>query len=182
MPKKIHLWGDGSSVNNGEEKGLGGYGYVLLYGDFSNADLDKEYGDKTKMLTGWDGFLDTTNQREEIKAIINGLKRIRHTDIPIEVFSDSAYLVNCMKKRWYSEWRMNGWMAKKRDKITKEIIGEEPVVSQDLWEELLDIIEDGMLQIKFNKVKGHSGIFYNEMCDTLARQGLEKVREMRVSV
>lgn len=170
MAKEIHLWGDGSSVNNGEEKGLGGYGYILLFGDFDGADTKTEYGDKTKMLTGWDGFENTTNQKEEIKAIINGLKRIKaNTNYPIQVFSDSAYLVNCMTQRWYDKWRTNGWKNSKN----------EPVESPELWKELLQVIEDGFFKITWNKVKGHSKIFYNEECDKLARQGLEKMRAIR---
>jgi ribonuclease HI len=169
MAKEIHLWGDGSSVNNGEEKGLGGYGYTLLFGEFEGVDIKTEYGDKTKMLTGWDGFTDTTNQREEIKAIINGLKRIKNTNYTIQVFTDSAYLKNCMTDKWYIGWKTNGWRNSKK----------EPVANQDLWEELLQVIEDGFLRTKFNKVKGHSGIFYNEQCDNLAGQGLAKMREFR---
>ncbi|MCY9757672.1 ribonuclease HI [Paenibacillus alvei] len=170
MTKEIHLWGDGSSVNNGEEKGLGGYGYTLLFGEFNGVDIKTEYGDKTKMLTGWDGFENTTNQKEEIKAIINGLKRIKaNTNYPIQVFSDSAYLINCMNQRWYDNWRTNGWKNSKK----------EPVESPELWKELLQVIEDGFFKITWNKVKGHSGIFYNEQCDNLARQGLEKMRAIR---
>lgn len=171
MAKEIHLWGDGSSVNNGEEKGLGGYGFTLLFGEFDGADTKIEYGDKTKMLTGWEGCENTTNQREEIKAIINGLKKIKSnaTHYHIQVFSDSAYLINCMTQRWYENWRMNGWRNSKK----------EPVENQDLWEELLQVIEDGFLKITWNKVKGHSGVFYNEQCDKLAGQGLAKMRELR---
>lgn len=170
MAKEIHLWGDGSSVNNGKEKGLGGYGYTLLFGEFEGVDIKTEYGDKNKMLTGWDGFTNTTNQKEEIKAIIYGLKRIKPSayNIPIQVFSDSAYLVNCMNDRWYDHWRTHDWNTK----------GKKPVDSPDLWKELLQIIEDNFLRIHFNKVKGHSKIFYNEQCDKLARQGLGKAREM----
>lgn len=171
MAKEIHLWGDGSSVNNGDEKGLGGYGFVLLFGDFDGADIKAEYGDRKKMLFGWDGFENTTNQREEIKAIINGLKRIKSnaTHYPIQVFSDSAYLINCMTKKWYVNWRSNGWRNSKKD----------PVENQDLWEELLQIIEDGFLKITWNKIKGHSGVYYNEECDKLARLGLQKARDIR---
>ena len=168
MAKEIHLWGDGSSVSSGDEKGFGGYGFILLFGDFNGVDISTEYGDKTKMLVGWDGSTNTTNQREEIKAIINGLKRIKPNSAhyPIQVFSDSAYLVNCMKQRWYDKWRTNGWKNSKK----------EPVENSDLWEELLRVIEDGFLKITWNKVRGHSKIFYNEECDKLARLGLEKAR------
>jgi ribonuclease HI len=167
MSKQIHLWTDGSSINNGEEKGLGGHGYVLLYGKFDNVDLDSKYCDDKYTLTGYGSATNTTNQREEMKACIEGLKRIKKTDIPIVVFADSAYLVNCMNQRWYDKWRSNGWKNSKK----------EPVANQDLWEKLLRIIEDNGLFIKFQKIKGHAGIYYNELVDKLAGQGLKEVRE-----
>lgn len=168
MPKTIHLWTDGSSVNNGDEKGLGGHGYVLLYGNFDGVDITTKYCEDRFTLTGWGYDTNTTNQREEMKACIEGLKRIKNPDIPITVFADSAYLINCMKQRWYDKWRTNGWKNSKK----------EPVANQDLWEELLQIIEDGFLNVTFDKVKGHSKVQYNEDCDELARKGLNKAREV----
>lgn len=166
MSKQIHLWTDGSSINNGENKGLGGHGYVLLYGNFEGVDITTKYCDDEFTLTDWNGADNTTNQREEMKACIEGLKRIKTTDIPIQVFADSAYLLNCMNQRWYDNWRTNGWKNSKK----------QPVANQDLWEELLEVIESNMLFVKFNKVKGHSKVYYNELCDELARKGLDKMR------
>ncbi|MCR8994705.1 ribonuclease H [Brevibacillus laterosporus] len=166
MPKEIHLWTDGSSVNNGAEKGLGGHGYVLLYGNFEGADLDIKYCDDKYMLTGFGSHTETTNQREEMKACIEGLKRIKNTNINIVVFADSAYLINCMKQRWYDNWRSNGWKNSKK----------QSVANQDLWEELLEIVEGKGLWVKFEKIKGHDGIYYNEMVDDLARNGLNEAR------
>lgn len=169
MSKKvIHLWTDGSSVNNGEEKGLGGCGYVLLVGKFDDSvDLKTKYCDDKFTKTGFaSSSVDTTNQREEIRAVIEGLKQIKNNDIPIHVFSDSAYLINCMNKKWYVNWRDNGWKnSKKQD-----------VVNPELWQELLQIIEDGFLNVTFNKVKGHSGIYYNELADVEANKGLSEAR------
>lgn len=177
MSKSIHLWGDGSSINNGENVGCGGCGYTLLFGDFGKVcDEDGKVKEvfKTKyceddkfMLTGWEASKEhTTNQREEIKAIIYGLKRIKNYELPIEVFSDSAYLVNCMNDKWHINWRNNGWKNSSK----------KPVENQDLWEELLEIVEDNFLNIRWNKVKGHSKIYYNEQCDKLAGKGLDKAR------
>jgi ribonuclease HI len=164
--KEIHLWSDGSSINSGDYKGLGGYGFVLLYGDFSNVDIRTQYCDEKFTMTGYKGFKNTTNQRMEITSIIEGLKRITKYDIPIKVFSDSAYVVNCMNQRWFDKWRSNEWKNSQK----------EPVENKDLWEELLSIIEDNFLSIKFVKIKGHNNIFYNELADSLARKGLDEVR------
>lgn len=169
MPKTIHLWTDGSACNNGKDKGLGGHGYVLLYGDFEDVDITTKYCDDKYTLTGWNYHMDTTNQREEMKACIEGLKRIKNPDVSITVFADSAYLINCMNERWYANWRMNGWKNSSK----------KPVANQDLWEALLQVIEDGFLQVKFDKVKSHVGVFYNELCDELARKGLESARNER---
>lgn len=154
----------GSAVNNGKNAGCGGYGYVLLYGDFLNIDINTEYCDKKFTLTGYGSAKETTNQRMEITSLIEALKRIRDPSIPIEVFMDSAYVLNCLSQRWYDKWRLNGWINSK----------EEPVANKELWEELISIIEDNMLFIKFNKVKSHTGIFYNEIVDKLAKKGLNE--------
>lgn len=162
--REIHLWTDGSSHNNGEHKGIGANGFVLLFGEFEGVDLNTEYCDLTHTSYGSSGSINTTNQREEIKAVIDGLKSLKTNKYTIQVFSDSAYLINCMNQRWYANWRLNGWINSKKN----------PVENKDLWEELLNIIEDNMYIVKFNKVKGHSKIFYNEKADELA--GIETTK------
>lgn len=171
MAKQIHLWSDGSAINNGENKGLGGYGYVLLYGEFSNLtedELKTKYCDDDKTLTGYKGFTDTTNQKEEIRSIAEGLKRLNVYNVPVQVFSDSAYVVNCMNQRWFDGWRRNGWKNSKK----------QPVANQEQWEDLLDVIESNMFNVTFNKIKGHSKVFYNEMADVIANKGLDEVRKV----
>lgn len=173
MAKQVHLWSDGSAINNGEGKGFGGYGYVLLYGDFSDLtdeELKTKYCDDKYMLTGYKGFTDTTNQKEEIRSIAEGLKRLNTHDVPVQVFSDSAYVVNCMNQRWFDGWRANGWKNAKK----------QPVANQEQWENLLHVIEDNMLFVKFNKIKGHSKVYYNEMADVVANKGLDEVRGEKV--
>ena len=162
--KVIHLWTDGSSYNNGEYKGCGGYGYVLLYGDFKDVDHYIEYCGRKYMRTGYGSGRNTTNQQEEIRSVIAGLKQITSPHVPIEVFSDSAYLVNCMNQRWYEKWERNGW---------KNSQGA-PVSNVPLWKELLSIIRDKNLQVTFTKIKGHNGYYYNEMADDLAKKGTEE--------
>jgi len=164
--KVIHLWTDGSSINSGENVGCGGHGYVLLYGDFTDVDLNTKYCDDSHTLTGWGSATDTTNQREEMKALISALKRIKNHDILITVFLDSAYVKNCMEQRWYDKWRLNGWKNSKK----------EPVANKDLWEELIDIVESNMLFIKYVKVKSHTNVYYNELADQLAKKGLDEAR------
>src|SRR5699024_10190959 len=76
-------------------------------------------------------FINGTNQMTESRAVIECLKALKRTDIPVVVYSDSAYVCNCIKDRWYVGWMRNGWRNAK---------GKE-VANQDLWKELLKQIE-----------------------------------------
>lgn len=150
MENKIIIYSDGGADNNGDR--VGGWGAVLLY---------KE---QQKQIYG--GVLDTTNNRMELTAIIEALKRIKKKHIPIEIYSDSAYIVNCFNDKWYVKWRKNGWKNSQR----------KPVENKDLWEELIQLVES-FKDIEFIKVKGHAGIEFNELADALATKGIEEMRK-----
>ena len=97
----------------------------------------------------------TTNQRMELRAALEGLRAVPGRR-DIALYSDSAYLVNCFRDRWYVRWRENGWRnAQKR-----------PVENRDLWEGLL--AEAERHDVAWHKVAGHSGIPLNERADRLA--------------
>ncbi|MEU8227200.1 ribonuclease H [Kribbella sp. NPDC048915] len=96
----------------------------------------------------------TTNQRMEIRA---ALEAVRSNDGPLLVVSDSTYVVNCFRDRWYEGWLERGWLTSAR----------KPVVSRDLWEPLVTlVIERG--DVAFRWVKGHSGDPMNDFVDRLA--------------
>ena len=82
----------------------------------------------------------------EITAVLEALRD--HAGVgPIEIVSDSTYVVNCFRDRWYDGWRRRGWKNSQR----------QPVANRDLWEPLLDLaLADGP-EITFRWVKGHSG-------------------------
>lgn len=105
--------------------------------------------------------MDTTNQRMELLAVIEGLKALKRP-CRVTVYSDSAYLINGLEQKWYVNWRKNGWKNSKG----------EAVKNRDLWEQLLTEVERH--QIYLQKVKGHSGHVYNERCDALARAAVPK--------
>ena len=109
--------------------------------------------------------MNTTNNKMEMKACIESLKTLKKKDIPVEVYTDSAYVCNCINQEWYVKWRSNGWKNSKKD----------PVENKDLWVEMLTLVET-MEDIKFIKVKGHSGVELNELADQLANKGMDKVR------
>ena len=106
----------------------------------------------------------TTNNRMEIQAVIEGLSRIPEA-AEAEVYSDSAYVVNCFRDGWYRRWRRNGWVSSAGT----------PVENKDLWEKLLDLVEKR--QITFCKTKGHADDPLNNRCDELATAALKQGRQ-----
>ena len=141
---KIKIFTDGGCRKNG----IGGWGIVFVYGDL----VKEVYG----------GTTNTTNNKMELTSVIEALKRVKRKDIPVEVYSDSAYIVNCFHDKWYIKWRRNGWINSKG----------QPVENKELWVELINLVES-FDSIEFVKVKGHSGIKFNERADQLANQGIE---------
>lgn len=103
---------------------------------------------------GSGGEPDTTNQRMEIRA---ALEAVRALDGPLVVVSDSTYVVNCFRDGWWKGWLARGWVTSAR----------KPVVSRDLWEPLITLVNDRG-NVSFRWVKGHSGDPMNDLVDTLA--------------
>ncbi|HEX6569255.1 MAG TPA: ribonuclease H [Acidimicrobiales bacterium] len=96
----------------------------------------------------------TTNQRMEITAAFEAVKA--HPG-PLEVVSDSTYVVNCFRDRWWEGWIRRGWKNTAR----------KPVANRDLWEPLVDLVR-GRGDVTFRWVKGHSGHRMNDLVDALA--------------
>ncbi|MGN1013613.1 MAG: ribonuclease HI [Clostridia bacterium] len=142
--KKVILYTDGACSGN---PGPGGYGAILIYNG-----IEKE-------ISG--GEKSTTNNKMEMMAVIKGLEMLKEP-CEVEVYSDSAYVVNSIEKGWIYSWKKNGW--KKADK--KE------VKNVDLWERLLKQLD--IHKVTFNKVKGHSNDELNNRCDRLAVSEREK--------
>jgi ribonuclease HI len=95
----------------------------------------------------------TTNQRMEITA---ALEAIRALPGPLEIVSDSTYVVNCFKQRWYTLWRSNGWRNSQK----------KPVANRDLWEPFIELaLARG---VSFRWVKGHGADPMNDWVDELA--------------
>jgi len=109
----------------------------------------------------------TTNQRMEVTATLEALKALLSPAeaTPLEVVSDSTYVVNCFKQRWWQGWLRRGW----RNTAGK------PVANRDLWEPLLQLALDGGYQVTFRWVKGHSGDRWNDAVDALALEAAQRV-------
>jgi len=146
--RKITIYTDGACSGN---PGPGGWGAVLIYKD----NIKEFYG----------GEKQTTNQRMEIKAVIEALKALKVKDWEVTVFSDSAYVVNAFNQNWIDNWQKNGWKNSKK----------EPVANQDLWKELMEVVPKNRIVLK--KVKGHSGDKYNDLCDHLARKAIKELKD-----
>lgn len=96
----------------------------------------------------------TTNQRMELSAALDA---VRSLPGELVIVSDSTYVVNCFRDRWWDGWRRRGWRNSKR----------EPVANRDLWEPLVDEVLDRG-DVRFQWVRGHSGHPLNERADALA--------------
>ena len=111
---------------------------------------------------GSGGEAHTTNQRMEIYAVLDALRT--HSTLadehgarmPIEIVSDSTYVVNCFRDKWYVKWDRNGWRNAKR----------EPVANADLWKPLIELANPDF--VTFRWVKGHSNDRMNDLVDRLA--------------
>ena len=108
--------------------------------------------------SGAGGESQTTNQRMELTAVLEALRAlgVGSEAGPIEVVSDSTYVVNCFRDRWWEKWQRNGWKNSKK----------QPVANADLWEPLVELVQSG--DVRFRWVKGHSGDPMNDLVDALA--------------
>ncbi|MEG0156620.1 MAG: ribonuclease H [Anaerovoracaceae bacterium] len=125
----LKLYTDGACSGNQNEENLGGWGAILAYGEHE------------KELFG--GEKNTTNNRMEMTALLMALRAIKKENQTIEIYSDSSYLMDCFRKKWYVNWLRNGWQTSAK----------KPVENKDLWEALLPFLD--CHQLSFYRVKGH---------------------------
>jgi len=136
---KICIYTDGSSKGN---PGPGGYGIVMKFNG-----KEKEFSQ---------GFRLTTNNRMELMAVIVALEQLKTNQYPVEVYSDSKYVIDSITKGWVFGWQKKGFKGKK---------------NPDLWQRFLQVY--AKFSITYHWVKGHNGHPENERCDVLAVAGAE---------
>lgn len=129
MNNIVNIYTDGACSGNQNEDNIGGWGCVL------------EYLGNEKELCG--GEVNTTNNRMELFALVSALSALKKEGLQLRIFSDSSYLINCFKNKWYIGWQQNGWKTSKK----------QPVENQDLWSKLLELLESHSCE--FYLVKGH---------------------------
>lgn len=140
----VTIYTDGACSGN---PGAGGWGAILMAGD------------KIKEFSGFDS--ETTNNKMELTAVIEALKALKKP-CNVELYSDSAYVVNAINQGWLENWKNNGWRGSDK----------KPVKNIELWLEL-----DGLMithNVTFIKVKGHADNKYNNRCDALATGEIAK--------
>lgn len=144
---------DGACAGN---PGPGGFAAII-----------EQDGKRTATVSGGDP--QTTNNRMELSAVIEGLRLVNSTTpagAAVTVRSDSTYVIRAFNNSWLENWQRNGWRNSKR----------QPVPNRDLWETLLEQVRNR--EITWKWVKGHSGDPQNEECDRLAvEQSLKADRE-----
>lgn len=145
-----HIYTDGSTRNNGAVDAIGAWAFAIYDDD-----------NKTCLWHKSSATKGTTNNREELKAMIAAIEQLltmTEDFFNAVIYSDSAYIINCANQGWYKKWSSNGWLTSKK----------EPVLNQDLWSELIPYFDDA--RFKFQKVKGHANNENNNFVDSLAQK------------
>ena len=145
MSEKVIIYTDGACSGN---PGPGGWGAILMY-----------KGAK-KEISG--GMKETTNNIMEITAVVEALKCLK-VESEVQVYSDSAYTVNAFNQGWIYNWMKNGWKT----------AGGDPVKNKELWQELYALTKKH--KVEFIKVKGHADKEFNNRCDEMAREAIQKL-------
>lgn len=136
--KQVTVYTDGACSGN---PGPGGWGAILRYGDH---ELELSGGER-----------ETTNNRMELTAVIEALRRLKEPCC-VELYSDSKYVIDALEKGWVWGWKKRGWI--KSDK--------KPALNVDLWEKLLPLVQTH--QVSYHWVKGHAQNEKNNRCDQMA--------------
>ena len=146
--KHVEIFTDGACRGN---PGPGGWGALLRYGD-----VEREI---------FGGDPDTTNNRMELQAAIEGLKALS-SRCRVTLTTDSVYVKNGITT-WLDGWKKKGWKTAAR----------KPVKNVDLWQALDE--QNQRHQVEWHWVKGHSGHRENEMADQLANRGIDELGRHR---
>lgn len=145
--KKVTIYTDGACSGN---PGAGGWGAVLFYKQ------------QKREISGF--APNTTNNQMELTAAIRALDMLKEP-CEIDLYSDSAYLVNAFNEDWITKWQMNGFRNASK----------KPVLNADLWQKLIDFAN--MHKITWIKVKGHADNEWNNRCDQLATGEIAKHKD-----
>ena len=142
---KVIIYTDGACSGN---PGPGGWGSILMMGE------------NRKEISG--GKKDTTNNVMELTAVIEALKLLKRP-CKVDLYSDSAYVVNAFLQNWILGWIKNGWKNSSKEEVK----------NKELWQELFSLTK--IHDVTFHKVKGHADNEYNNRCYELARNAIKNL-------
>ena len=143
--EEVIIYTDGACSGN---PGPGGWGAILMMGK----NRKEIYGGKKN----------TTNNVMELTAVIEALKLLKRP-CKVDLYSDSAYVVNAFLQNWIWSWIKNGWQNSNKEEVK----------NKELWQELLSLTK--VHNVTFHKVKGHADNEYNNRCDELARNVIKSL-------
>ncbi len=145
---EVTIYTDGACSGN---PGPGGWGAILMLGE------------NRKEISG--GSENTTNNIMELTAVIEALKILKRP-CKVNIYSDSAYVVNAFLQKWIYGWMKKGWKT----------AGGDPVKNKELWQELYSLTKTH--DVTFIKVKGHADNEFNNRCDEMAVAESKKFSRM----
>ena len=146
-PPRVLLYTDGACSGN---PGPGGWAYILRH----------PASGKEREASGGEAM--TTNNRMELRAVIEGLTAITRPSA-VELYSDSKYVLHGLEE-WMAGWKAKGWRT----------AGKKPVKNVELWKQLDELIKAHT--VSFHWIPGHTGHPENERCDRLAVLEIEAIR------
>ena len=141
---RFNIYTDGACRGN---PGPGGWGVLMRFGD-----NEKEL---------WGGEHNTTNNRMELTAAIEGLKALKRGSL-VTLTTDSKYVRNGITQ-WITNWKIKGWRTANKQQVK----------NQDLWQQLDELSQ--YHDITWHWVKGHSGHRENDLADVLANRGIDEL-------
>ena len=139
--KTIQIYTDGACSGN---PGPGAYGVIM------------KFNGREKIIT--EGFRKTTNNRMELLSVIVALEKITTDKYPVEIYSDSKYVIDSITKGWVFNWVKTNFKGKK---------------NEDLWKRFLEV--ENKFNITYHWVKGHNGHPENERCDQIAVDSIKNL-------
>lgn len=145
--KEVILYTDGGCRGNQSSNNVGAIGGILIH---EKSGARKEYSE---------GFRNTTNNKMELLSIITGLEYLKEP-CKVDIYSDSAYIVNAINQNWLKGWKRNNWKRKQG-----------PLKNVDLWKRLDKLLDKHI--ITFHKVKGHADVELNNRADELVNQAMD---------
>lgn len=154
--KEVIIYTDGGCRGNDADiENIGAIGIILIYPE---KDYKKEYSE---------AFLNTTNNKMELTAVIKALQMLKEP-CKIKIHSDSAYIVDAFDKGWIESWRQNGWKRGKNEELK----------NRELWQLLYILVKKH--DVEFIKVKGHSDDELNNRCDEILNIAMDNALKANI--